>query len=454
MRAGRTVALVLIVLAVVGGAVVHLVGREAVPESPYTMEPEGPLARVRIVAPRKAAGVEGRRGVVVVVPPDPADPDAFEKSLAKDGRLAELAGELNAAFAIVMPKTDTADAVVREIVRARRTLLTVHGVDEGRVVVVGVGSGAEAAMEAFTHTAKNAAGLMLVRPVLAEPSGATPASVEDARPVVLLAAKDDPGGARALLHLRARSAQQAILSAEPTGETFPANTLVAFLRLSDATAALENAQPWLGTRDVPGVGQTRIEALRALVAVRDLELPPANAAPEPIALQHAADEALPDDAPILLALTNHTASLDPQVQTAREKALERLAAARTDAEKRLQQLARSLAKAPKDRRAAALATFRAENFAFPDLCDSAALTEPPVTEAEFMAVIRPSCARCHRKECASVAALRTSGWLRPGKPDQSRVYTVIGKHKKPGDKHHNLPEKDKEIIRRFIEELE
>lgn len=78
---------------------------------------------------------------------------------------------------------------------------------------------------------------------------------------------------------------------------------------------------------------------------------------------------------------------------------------------------------------------------------------PPVSEADFMRVMRQSCVRCHRV-CDSVDTLVASGWLRPGEPDRSRVFTNLGKHRKPEGDYHNLPEEDRRIIREFIANFE
>jgi len=74
---------------------------------------------------------------------------------------------------------------------------------------------------------------------------------------------------------------------------------------------------------------------------------------------------------------------------------------------------------------------------------------PPVTEADFMRVMRQSCLRCH-KVCASVDSLVENRWVRPGRPDRSPVFTVIGKHQKPEGQYHNLSEADRQIVHDFI----
>jgi len=78
---------------------------------------------------------------------------------------------------------------------------------------------------------------------------------------------------------------------------------------------------------------------------------------------------------------------------------------------------------------------------------------PPVTEADFMRVMRQSCLRCH-KICTSVDSLITAKWIRPGRPDRSPVFTIIGKHQKPEGKYHDLSEADRQIVHDFVKGLD
>ena len=77
----------------------------------------------------------------------------------------------------------------------------------------------------------------------------------------------------------------------------------------------------------------------------------------------------------------------------------------------------------------------------------------PVTEADFMRVMRQSCLRCH-KACESVDSLVEKRWVRPGRPDRSPVFTIIGKHKKPDGKYHDLSESDRQIIHDFVKGMD
>lgn len=73
-----------------------------------------------------------------------------------------------------------------------------------------------------------------------------------------------------------------------------------------------------------------------------------------------------------------------------------------------------------------------------------------VTEKEFMRVMKQSCVRCHRKPCKSVKNLIKFRWLKPGNPEKSPTYTIIGKHRRKNGKYHNLSEEDKNIVYEFI----
>ena len=75
---------------------------------------------------------------------------------------------------------------------------------------------------------------------------------------------------------------------------------------------------------------------------------------------------------------------------------------------------------------------------------------PPVADPKaFVDVMNRTCARCH-KFCSSVDQMVAKGWIVPGKPDSSRVYTIIGKHRKPGATYHNLSDQDKKTVRDFV----
>ena len=81
-----------------------------------------------------------------------------------------------------------------------------------------------------------------------------------------------------------------------------------------------------------------------------------------------------------------------------------------------------------------------------------ATTQPArITQEQFLAVVKPNCARCH-DACASVAELQRKKWLVPGQPDSSRVYKIVN-NAKPGNKKHTLSDADKRIVRDFIEQM-
>ena len=69
-----------------------------------------------------------------------------------------------------------------------------------------------------------------------------------------------------------------------------------------------------------------------------------------------------------------------------------------------------------------------------------------VSEAEFLRVLQADCARCHANAGKSLAMLQRAGWIRPGDPQGSRMFRVLGK----GKKGHNIPEKDRQTIYEFI----
>jgi hypothetical protein len=75
-----------------------------------------------------------------------------------------------------------------------------------------------------------------------------------------------------------------------------------------------------------------------------------------------------------------------------------------------------------------------------------------VTQAEFMKVLNQSCVRCHRQACASVDALKRSGWLTPGHPETSKTFTIIGKGK-GANTYHKLSDADKATVRNFIAQM-
>lgn len=72
------------------------------------------------------------------------------------------------------------------------------------------------------------------------------------------------------------------------------------------------------------------------------------------------------------------------------------------------------------------------------------------TQAEFQAVMDRACVRCHRKAAISVAAQKQVRWIVPGRPEQSRTYTVIGKHRKAGSTYHNLTGEEKALVYTYI----
>lgn len=75
---------------------------------------------------------------------------------------------------------------------------------------------------------------------------------------------------------------------------------------------------------------------------------------------------------------------------------------------------------------------------------------PVVTEQQFLQVMSQSCVRCH-PACASVQQIRQNpGWLVPGRPQSSALYTCIGVNKRAGGTYHNLSDADRRIVGEFI----
>jgi cytochrome c553 len=73
-------------------------------------------------------------------------------------------------------------------------------------------------------------------------------------------------------------------------------------------------------------------------------------------------------------------------------------------------------------------------------------------EAEF-AKVAEKCAKCHEKKFSSTENLIKNKWIVPGKPENSPIYKVIGKHKKPNGAYHNLTDAEKAAVNDYIKNL-
>ena len=73
----------------------------------------------------------------------------------------------------------------------------------------------------------------------------------------------------------------------------------------------------------------------------------------------------------------------------------------------------------------------------------------PVTEAQFMKVMQTSCVRCH-PVCKSINTIVARNWIVAGKPENSPVYTCLGKTKKPNAHYHDVTPAAKTIIHDFV----
>ena len=95
-----------------------------------------------------------------------------------------------------------------------------------------------------------------------------------------------------------------------------------------------------------------------------------------------------------------------------------------------------------------------ERFA-PQILTDAPAAGPAVAgvrKQDFLNVMQRSCVRCHQV-CGTVEGMVGNGWIRPGDPAASRTFTVIGVTRRPGATYHNLPDRDKTIVRDYIQQM-
>ncbi|RPI59945.1 MAG: hypothetical protein EHM48_08055 [Planctomycetaceae bacterium] len=71
------------------------------------------------------------------------------------------------------------------------------------------------------------------------------------------------------------------------------------------------------------------------------------------------------------------------------------------------------------------------------------------TEAELLAITKARCISCHPAACKNVTEMKNKSWIVPGQPDKSKLYTILGKTKKPGT-YHDVTAKEKVTIHDFI----
>ena len=71
------------------------------------------------------------------------------------------------------------------------------------------------------------------------------------------------------------------------------------------------------------------------------------------------------------------------------------------------------------------------------------------SQAQFQTVMDRFCVRCH-PVCKSVAQQKQRGWIMPGRPEQSKTFTVIGVNKRSGGTYHNVPDAERQVIYDYI----
>lgn len=73
----------------------------------------------------------------------------------------------------------------------------------------------------------------------------------------------------------------------------------------------------------------------------------------------------------------------------------------------------------------------------------------PVSEAEFMRVMRNSCLRCH-KASQSLDTLVSARWIVPGQPERSPAFAMLTRHPSAKGRYRAPSEAEQRIIRDFI----
>jgi mono/diheme cytochrome c family protein len=325
----------------------------------------------------------------------------------------------------------------------------------------------------FTAPQRTVTALVLASPALKSEAD-EPKVGKDPRPVWIVHAADKAESAEATKRrlLDRCDKTDVTMTSFPVLEKLPAAHLAAFARYAQVLDTL--ADLGSGATRPPEQGVQRIRGLQVLVRGRDLLKDPDLGLNQPVALRYAANTAELDRA--FLADLRDKAKALVQDRDALAAQIEKtLAEARAAGERRLDVIRKS--KLDEPRRKAAIERFCQENFPWPDLVQAAqaapqgapaAPAKPggqtgkpaadkakdgkTVTEADFLAIMRGRCVRCHR-ETGTVDGLKQKHWLVPGQPDRSAAYTVIGKHRKAGATYHNVPEQEKQAIHDFIDGL-
>lgn len=415
--------------------------------------------RLRAVTPQRL-GKGHTYGLVLFFAERRAEDALYlEAMLAEPDKLPALAEEMDAIFLFALPRAKDAAAQVSAVQAAQRDLLRSHPVDPARVTVVGHGGGALAAIKCFVADKRASSSLVLVSPAI-RPDADEPPTATEPRPVLIVSRTgfEDTGAAARHRLLARRADTDVTMLSLPTLDRLPASHLATFVKYSSVVSALRQATS--GSLRVPAYGSARARRLSALAGARAVLRRPDLGLGAPVQLRHAAGP--PDqDRSFVRGLLDKARGMVPDGEFA-QKIDDALAAARTQGDKRLALLKKSRLKGR--RRHKAFDRFIGENGLWPDLIKAAREAqgttgdgpEPSAagpTEEQFLQVIRARCSRCHKGASASMGSLRKNRWVRPGQPERSMAYRVIGKHRRKGGTYHNVPANEKKIIHDFIKAM-
>jgi len=429
----------------------------AAPPAKAADHPLKPLTTIPGITAVLPTASERKPQVILFLAAPSVAGDPFERQLGTKDAMAKLADELGAALLFAAPPVAGANGTpdTRQLQADLRKAVVPSILNRYGLTVVGVGAGAPAALLLFTRDASLADTLVLVNPdplpdaALSEMSSA-PA---DARPCVLLASTAAAKGAASIkAALTKRNEKVDVVEASLTdGSAVPLAHVATAMKWTVPAAVLRRGQPLIGTAPVPALGQPRIDTLKSLLELQAVAAQVAAPFDGSVNLKEMpAAPAVAKTDPFVTTVENRYQQLDAVAKDMSAKAAQKLEAAKDAAAKQVPALTAKLSRTPVAQREAVRQKFLDENFPWPDLVPP---LEPPVTEEQFMAVIKSKCARCHPKATPSVQSLIAARWLVPGKPNQSTTYTVIGVHKRPGGTYHNLSDADKKIVRDFIEQM-
>jgi hypothetical protein len=270
--------------------------------------------------------------------------------------------------------------------------------------------------------------------------------------VILASTASAKGVVSAKAALTKRNEKVVVIEAPLTdGGALPMAHIATAMKWTVAAATLRRGETLVAAAPVPALGQPRIDALKSLLELQAVAAQVAAAFDGPVSLKGMSTApALAQTDAFVTAVADRYKQLEAAAKDSAAKAVKKLEAAKEAATRQVPTLMARLSRTPAAQREAARQKFLDENFPWPDLVPP---LEPPVTEEQFMAVIKAKCARCHPKATPSVQDLINAKWLVPGKPGQSKTYTVIGVNKRPGGTYHNLSDADKKIVYDFIEQM-